>query len=174
MKRPMTIVACALSAALTLSAADPRKPGRPAPPPAVARLAWLAGAWRHELAGKVIDEQWMPPAGGVMLGMARTLVRGRVTEHAFMQVREGPGGVLYFIIQPSRQKETTFLSSSVGEREAVFENPQHDFPQKITYTLAGDGSLRVVEEGAGSDGQPRKQELMYRRAETGGTKAASP
>ena len=46
---------------LVLSAADAKKPGPPAI--AIARLAWLAGHWRMEKSGRVIDEQWMAPAG---------------------------------------------------------------------------------------------------------------
>jgi hypothetical protein len=142
-------------------AANPASPKTGAA--ALGQLAWLAGHWRMEKAGRVIDEQWMAPAAGVMLGMSRTIARGKVMEHEFMQIREGPGGALFFIAQPSGQKEAAFQVLSVSEREAVFENKQHDFPQRITYALQADGSLLASIEGPGKDGQSRRVEFAYRR-----------
>jgi hypothetical protein len=84
----------------------------PPEPVTIARLSWLAGSWRLEKAGRVVEEQWMAPAGGVMLGMSRTVTKGKLTEYEFMQVREGPGGELYFVAQPYRQKETAFRLQS--------------------------------------------------------------
>ena len=147
----------------TLGAVDRRNPGQPAPPPAITKLAWLAGRWRLEQGGRVIDEQWMAPAAGVMLGMARTVVKGKVVEHEFVQIREGPGGDLFCIAQPSGQKEAAFQLKSLSDTEAVFENPQHDYPQKISYTLKADGSLLAALEGPGPDGQLKCVEHPYRR-----------
>ena len=146
-----------------LGAADQKKPGKPAPSPAITRLAWLAGRWRMEKSGRVIDEQWMAPAAGVMLGMVRTVRKGKVVEHEFVQIREGPGGDLFYISQPSGQKEAAFQLTSLTDTEAVFENPQHDFPQKIICTLRADGTLLAASEGPGPDGQVKRIEYPYQR-----------
>lgn len=132
---------------------------------AINQLGWLAGHWRMEKGGRVVDEQWMAPAAGVMLGMARTIARGKVVEHEFIQIREGPGGALFFIAMPSGQKEAAFQIVSLSATEAVFENLQHDFPQKITYALQPDGSLLASIEGPGKDGQVRRVEFPYRRVQ---------
>lgn len=145
-----------------LDGADKKKP---APPPAITRLAWLAGNWRMEKGGRVIDEQWMAPAGGVMLGMARTVAKGKVVEHEFLQIREGPGGDLFYVAQPSGQREAAFQLKSLTDSEAVFENQQHDFPQKITYTLKPDGLLLAAREGPGPDGQVKRLEYPYQRVQ---------
>ena len=144
-------------------AADKKKTDKPAPPPAITKLAWLAGNWRMEKSGRVIDEQWMAPAAGVMLGMGRTVAKGRVVEFEFLQIREGPGGELFYVAQPSGQKEAAFQILSLTETEAVFQNPQHDFPQKIIYTLQPDGSLLAAIEGPGADGQLKRIEYPYQR-----------
>ena len=144
-----------------LGGAD-KKP--PAPPPsAIARLAWLAGNWRTVTGGRVIEEQWMAPAAGLMLGMGRTVAKGRVLEHEFLQIRAGPGGDLFYIAHPSGQKEATFPITSLTDTAVVFENPQHDFPQKISYTLQPDGSLLAVTEGPGPGGQLKRIEFHYER-----------
>lgn len=150
---------------LGLSAADPKPTGGATAAIALNQLGWLAGRWRMEKGGRVVDEQWMAPAAGVMLGMSRTIARGKVVEHEFIQIREGPGGALYFIALPSGQKEAAFRIVSLSATEAVFENPQHDFPQKISYRLQSDGSLLVVIEGPGKDGPTRRVEFPYRRVQ---------
>jgi hypothetical protein len=44
----------------------------------------------------------------------------------------------------------------------VFENPQHDFPQKVGYQRGGPGSLLAWVEGT-EKGQTRKIEFPYKR-----------
>jgi hypothetical protein len=147
---------------VVLIAAD-APPGRATAAIAINQLGWLAGHWRMEKGGRVVDEQWMAPAAGVMLGMARTIARGKVVEHEFLQIREGPGGALFYIAMPSGQKEAAFQIVSLTASEAVFENLQHDFPQKISYMLQADGSLLAAIEGPGKDGQNRRIEFPYKR-----------
>jgi hypothetical protein len=149
---------------LVMSAADVRKSGKPAPPPAINKLVWLAGNWRMERNGRLIDEQWMTPAGGVMLGMTRTVAKGRLVEYEFVQIREGPGGDLFYIAQPSGQKETSFQIKSLSDTAVVFENQLHDFPQRVSYSLLADGSLLAAIEGQGPDGQLKRVEFPYQRS----------
>lgn len=135
---------------------------RPAPMPQLEKLAWLAGSWRTEKAGRVTEEQWMAPAGGVMLGMSRTVVKGRVVEYEFMQIREGPGGTLFFVAAPSGQKEAAFQLLGLEENGVIFENREHDFPQRILYTRQTDGSVLAAIEGPLDINDKRKRiEFSY-------------
>lgn len=115
-----------------------------------AAVDWLAGCWTQtgREAGSV--EQWMAPAGGVMLGMARTVKNGRVVEFEFMQIRADADGKLSFIAQPQGRPPTEFglLRQQDGEgAEAVFENPAHDFPQRVSYRREGADRLVARIEG---------------------------
>jgi hypothetical protein len=155
-----------LAAVLPLAAAGAdakKKNAKPAPALVIAKLGWLAGNWRLEKSGRVVDEQWMAPAAGVMLGMGRTIAKGKVLEHEFLQIREGPGGTLFYVAQPSGQKEAAFQLKSLTDTEVVFENPENDFPQLISYTLQASGALLAALEGPGPDGQPKRIEFVYQR-----------
>jgi hypothetical protein len=145
----LPVVACAQETAVVSASLD--------------RLAWLAGQWRLEKNGRVVDEQWMAPAGGLMLGMSRTVTKGRVLEYEFLQIREGPGGELFFVAQPARQKEAAFKLVTQSDTEVTFENREHDFPQVIGYGLRTDGSLLAYIEGPKADGTIRRIEYSYRR-----------
>lgn len=87
------------------------------------------------------EEQWMKPSGGTMFGMSRTVTDGRTVFDEFLQIRTQDGG-LVLIVQHSRNpRGVTFTATRVSDTEVVFENPDHDFPQRIVYRKQPDGSL---------------------------------
>jgi hypothetical protein len=135
----------------------------PAAQPTLQDFAWLAGHWRIEQPDRLVDEQWMAPAGGLMLGMARNIERGKVREYEFTLLRQEANGDILYVASPSKQAETVFKLTSLNDGTAVFENPQHDFPKKIVYARQPDGSLLAAIEGPGRDGKSRRVEYPYRR-----------
>lgn len=130
------------------------------PPVAEVRaLSWLAGCWRLQTSTRVVDEQWMAPAGGGMLGMSRTVAHGRIAEYEFVQIRE-EGGQLVYIAQPSAQPPARFTAVTVAAAEVVFENLQHDFPQRVIYRRTPDAGLHARVEGL-RNGQLRGLDFPY-------------
>ena len=135
----------------------------PVAKPTLQDFAWLAGHWRIEDGDRVVDEQWMAPAGGLMIGMARNVQAGKVREYEFTLLRQEPNGDILYIASPSKQTETAFKLTSLRDGEAIFENPQHDFPKKVVYARRADGSLLAAIEGPGRDGKPRRVEYPFER-----------
>jgi len=135
----------------------------PAARPTLQDFAWLAGRWRIEQADRLVDEQWMAPAGGLMMGMARTVQSGKVREYEFTLLRQEPNGDIFYVASPSKQTETSFKLTSLRNGEAVFENPEHDVPKKVIYAQQPDGSLLASIEGPGRDGKPRRVEYPFKR-----------
>ena len=123
--------------------------------PSLPLLAWLAGNWSFERNGRVVNEAWMSPDGGTMLGMSRTVANGRTVEYEFLLLRQDESGDIFYVARPSRQAQASFKLVRATATEAVFENPQHDFPQRISYTLKPDGTLLAAIEGQ-KDGKPRR------------------
>jgi hypothetical protein len=133
----------------------------------VATLSWLAGCWESARGERRVEEQWMMPGGGTMLGMSRTIVGERTTEFEFMQIREERER-LVFTARPSGQEEASFRSIELTASKVVFENAAHDFPQRIIYRLEPDGSLVARIEGQ-QGGRPRGVDFpMQRRPCAGG------
>jgi hypothetical protein len=125
----------------------------PQPKATIDQAGWLAGCWSREAGGRLVEEHWMKPAGGTMIGMSRTVASGRTTAHEFLRLVE-QDGTLAYIAQPSRQKEATFVLTSIAPGDLVFENPAHDFPQRILYKRQPDGSVKARIEGK-MNGQER-------------------
>jgi hypothetical protein len=134
------------------------------PKPTLNDFAWLAGCWEANRNGREINEQWMKPLGGTMLGMARTVANGKTVEYEFVQIREEQAdGAIYYVAKPSGQPEASFKLVKLQNREATFENPEHDFPQRIIYRLEPDGSLFARVEGT-SKGKARSFDYPMKRA----------
>ena len=60
-------------------------------------------------------------------------------------------GKLTYVASPSGQERTLFPMTSASDTEVVFENPGHDFPQRIRYTRAAPGLAVRVESRDGED-----------------------
>ena len=113
----------------------------------LARLAWLGGCWKAANGEAGSAEYWMPAAGDTMMGMGRTVKQGKTVTHEFMQIRVGADGVLSFVAHPAGQRSAAFAMLRMSDNEVVFENAQHDFPQRVAYKLEADGKLAARIEG---------------------------
>ena len=108
-------------------------------------LAWLKGCWSLNRNGRETTEHWLKPAGGTMLGISRTVADGKTVEFEFTQIRQDEKGDIFFIAKPSGQPETTFKMIQGSANEVIFENPQHDFPQRVIYRTQDDRLLGRIE-----------------------------
>ena len=130
--------------------------------PTVADVAWIAGCWTITSPGRAVTEFWLPPSGGTMMGVSRTVVKDRTTEYEFLILRAGASGLEY-VSKPSRQAEAVFTSTRVSATEAVFENPAHDFPTRIAYRLADGGLVATIDGNL--NGKPRAIDFKYQRGD---------
>ena len=127
----------------------------------ISSLDWLAGCWTGTSGARSVEEHWMKPAGGTMFGMSRTVAGDKTLEFEFLELRQQGTGVSY-IARPSGQPQASFQWVSGTRTSARFENPAHDFPQVITYTVNPDGSLLARIEGT-SKGKHRAVDFPMRR-----------
>ncbi len=116
-------------------------------PASVEDLRWLAGCWASLRGETGSGEQWTLPAGGTLFGVGRTVRDSRTVAYEFLQIREIEAGGLEYIARPSGQAEAAFLLVRLSDSEVVFENLDHDFPQRIMYRLEGPDSLLGRIEG---------------------------
>ena len=130
--------------------------------PKIEDFRWLAGTWAIDQNGRRITEVWMPPDGLTMLGMSRTVADGNTVEHEFLIIRQELDGRITYTAKPSGQAETMFTLVKNSENESIFENLDHDFPQRIIYSTDAEDSLLAAIEGQ-RNGTFRRIEFPYRR-----------
>lgn len=163
-----SILACA-------SAETPRQEARPerrAIPFAIAvcegfsleSLGWLAGRWIGERDGVFSEEFWLPPAGGMMLGLHRDIPDSGAAFFEFLRIGERDQGVVEYVASPAGREPTTFLHTGCVDGMAQFFNPGHDYPQRIVYQRLGVDSLKAGIYGT-VEGEERSTEWIWRRAD---------
>ncbi len=130
----------------------------------IADVAWIAGDWigtRGSSNQISIEERWSPPLGGAMLAVSRTVSRNRMSAFEYLRIVERSGGLVY-IAQPNGAAKTEFVLTELkidgDQKRAVFENPRHDFPQRIVYELSADGALSAS-IGYARGGKPQRFEF---------------
>ena len=126
------------------------------------KLSWLKGCWGLNKDGREITEHWLGPSGKTMLGVSRTVADGKTVEFEFMQIRQLDNGEIVFIAKPSGQSEARFTLIKAGTAEMIFENPSHDFPQRVIYRLGENGLLLGRIEGV-SNGKEKAADFPLQR-----------
>ncbi|MGH7445957.1 MAG: DUF6265 family protein [Longimicrobiales bacterium] len=129
--------------------------------PSIDALNWIVGCWTMQSPrGATIVEQWAEPARDTLAGTSRT-VRGNATVASEVMHIFARGDTLFFAALPTGQSYTEFRATSVSPTRATFENPAHDFPQRVSYSVAGD-SLHARIDGV-SNGTRRSADFPMRR-----------
>lgn len=140
-------------------------PAAVAQQPTIEGLAWMAGCWHATVDNVEMEEHWMAPAGGVMLGLHRdTFPSGKVF-FEYLRIVGSEDGTSY-VASPGGREPTVFTMTETGERRAVFENPNHDFPQRISYWSDGETLSAKVDGQAGDE---RSVEWTWTRVDCDGS-----
>ncbi|MDX1443728.1 MAG: DUF6265 family protein [Gammaproteobacteria bacterium] len=108
-----------------------------------AELGFLSGCWRGEIGadGSRIVEQYGDVDGATLLGTLKTIRDDETVFFEFIRIhRDGPAVLL--TPYPNGQAETvSFRLVELEPDKASFDNPEHDFPRRITYRLLPGGEL---------------------------------
>jgi uncharacterized protein DUF6265 len=156
-----------LPAALLLDASAPL-PRDPAFPSRVSELSWLEGVWRGRIGTRDFEAHYTGPEGGVILSASKYTANGKAAGFEFerFEVKEG---TVMLTPYPEGRSSVSFRLASHDEkaRRAVFENPAHDFPTRISYQRVAEDSLTILVSGPGKDG--RESVLRYELGRYGGT-----
>ena len=128
------------------------------PKPHIEDLAWMGGHWVGKTAEGEMEELWIEPKGGMMLAVHRETADDRPTFFEYLRIEDRDGSVVY-VASPRGGHPTEFELSSIDGTRAVFENPDHDFPQRIIYHLQ-DGVMTSRIEGT-VDGKFRSAEWAW-------------
>lgn len=102
-------------------------------------LDWIKGHWMSCAGGEQTVETWIEGRSGLLAGI-------NVSDRGFEFVRiDHLEGVLSYIASPGGGAATAFPLASMRENQVTFENPAHDFPQRVIYARKGDVLTARVE-----------------------------
>lgn len=117
------------------------------------RFPFMVGCWQS--ADGVNKEVWSYPEGGIMFGYATTTKDGAVTTWEQSRIDLRPSRATY-TASPEGQRPITFVEQPTAATapgpavSVVFENGDHDFPQRIEYRQAKEGLAATISKLDGS------------------------
>ena len=123
-------------------------------------FSWMVGTWSETKDGTTTREMWMPPLDGAMSGVTQTNAGGKLVSIEVASITAEPAGVT-FTARPQGEAPTAFVLKPGKAGEAVFENPAHDFPQRVIYRRCGPDLCARI-EGA-MDGKAQAMDWRYKR-----------
>ncbi|HRY99616.1 MAG TPA: DUF6265 family protein [Bacteroidales bacterium] len=110
---------------------------------------WLEGSWQAET-DSAVHETWEITVTGLLQGYGWRSEDGDTVVSERLQL-EANGQQLKYMATVKGQNQgqaITFLGLAFSDSAFLVENPAHDFPQSISYTLLRDGSMVTSLGGA--------------------------
>lgn len=117
----------------------------PAPEAAVTSksLDFLKGSWKAQKWGGEFHAYYSTGDGGKVLSHSTLIREEKVAffEFEVFEVRDGKLTVTPF---PGGQPAARFTATEVKKNQVVFDNPDKDFPTRITYAMVSPDKLRIT------------------------------
>ena len=125
--------------------------GQAAAPTSVGDLAWMSGRWVSEQGGRWTEEHWSAPRAGTMMGYSWSGEGETIREYEYLRLQAGEDDEIVYLAQPNGGTGVGFYLSRIAGTSATFENPTHDFPQRIRYVRNGDVMVATISKMDGSN-----------------------
>lgn len=142
--RKLTLLSLLLALVGSAPLSSP-EPAAASPEKDLAGMAWLAGTWSGDMWGGRFTAYYTTPEGGRILSNSELHQGEKLAFHEFEVFSVKPEGV-HLQPYPQGRPAGGFLLSSCDAkaRKAVFENPDKDYPTRITYSRVADDQLLIV------------------------------
>ena len=126
---------------------------------------WLLGNWENKSDDGDLLESWKKVNDSLYDGESY-FIKGKDTLHFEKIQMKQKGEALYYIATVKGQnndKPVTFMRNDTIEKQLVFENSKHDFPQKIVYSMITKDSI-VIQISGIQQGKPSSERFSMKKS----------
>ncbi|MCI9846914.1 DUF6265 family protein [Flavobacterium pectinovorum] len=131
----------------------------------IKKADWLIGNWENISPDGVLTENW-EKVNDSTFSAASYFIKGKDTIHSENIVLAQLGETLTYkatVKGQNNDKPVSFPSISESDKQLVFENPKHDYPQKITYTKGANNTLTAEITGKLNGKQTTERFIMTKK-----------
>lgn len=125
---------------------------------------WLIGKWENKTESGNLEETWTKVNDSTYKGESY-FIKGKDTLHFESIVLQQNGEELFYnptVKGQNNDKPVPFKLTTSNEKQLVFENPKHDYPQKIIYNQITKDSL-VAEISGIQQGKPSSDKYSMKK-----------
>jgi hypothetical protein len=119
------------------------------------KLSWILDKWVSKDSNSISYETWSKVNSDLFEGHSQTIKNGDTVFSEKLKIQKIGNDIFYIADVKHNPAPVAFKLTSITDNEAVFENPEHDFPKKITYKNE-DGNLHAWIEGRVKNNQWQK------------------
>ncbi len=114
------------------------------------KLSWLNGKWErtNAKAGQSGYETWSAVSETKLTGQGVTLAGKETVFVEQLELSIKDNEIFYIVSVTGEPKPVYFKMTSIEKDSFVCENPEHDFPKKISYTRNGN-KIKAIISGDG-------------------------
>ena len=124
-------------------------------------ISWMIGTWKGTDVNTVIfSESWRREGKGFVGSGCSMSPAGDTLFKENLKIDLVEGTPYYIVTIPPKKEPVLFKMIKGDERNAIFENRDHDFPQRISYMLQENNKLTVKLEGI-EKGVPKMETLSF-------------
>lgn len=130
----------------------------------IEKANWLIGTWENKTKRGSIYETWTKASDVQFTGKSYALKNNDTTVFETFELVQKQNSLFYIptVKNQNNNLPVSFSLQSISDDKLVFENPEHDFPQIISYTRVTPDSL-VAEISGKNNGQERKQTFPMKK-----------
>jgi hypothetical protein len=127
-------------------------------------LSAVIGSWKMEKGNGTWFEEWKRSNNEELSGKAYKISNGVTTPLENVRVYLSDGKIVYAptTAGQNQDKEVSFPLKEIRDGQFIFENREHDFPQRIMYHVVGNNILEAYIEGE-LNGKTRHVDFKYVR-----------
>ena len=127
----------------------------------IASLEWILGNWSVDDGKNISTELWkeVSPSTFEGHGEVRSKLTKELKSSESLRLVEMEGEIFYLAKVSHNDLPVAFRLKDCSHNKAIFENPDHDFPQLLEYKLDTENRLTVLV----SDGKEKGFKVNYVR-----------
>lgn len=128
------------------------------------QLKQLNGNWKMETARRTIHEDWTVTGDKEMSSKSYLLRASDTVILERVKLVENAEGIFYIpaVSDQNQGKPVPFKLISAEQMKFVFENKEHDFPQRIIYHMVAKDSIHAWIEGV-KNGKEGRSDYYFKR-----------
>lgn len=125
---------------------------------------WLLGKWGNQTQRGKMVEEWSLVNDSTYGGRSYMITATDSVPLESIALKKEGDDIFYIptVKGQNNDQPVKFRLTSSSANQLVFENPAHDFPQKISYTLETEGSLMAEISGI-VNGQQRARKFPMKK-----------
>jgi hypothetical protein len=129
------------------------------------KFDWITGSWENISEKYSSFEMWEKINDSTFAGKSFTISGGDTVSFESIEIQLNNGEIFYIpTVRGHNENKPVYFKLISLDKEAIFENKEHDFPQRIIYKMDEKKILSASIEGT-KNGKPRKIDFVFYHSE---------